>query len=1186
MDSGPPDGKRLCLSPWPASAPSLPHPHAHSTAQRPPHPHPHPPPPLPPPPPTAHHPAHHPPPPLPPPPPPPPPHPAAAPYQQQPYPPQSADPAAPTPPAAGHGHAHHHQQQQQQQHSPDLDRRHREQETPQDHHRQPSQSQTRPLSPALPHPYHQYPSRDSVINREAGEDLRRPNSTGHAPELLLPTTHPLPAPNQPPPPPPPQPSPYASRTHQPAESQGRHMSYDSRAPLPQTAGVYRPSSFPPPTPPPSHHNSYEPHGPYAPTDPTIFGVYQSASNAKKKNTRASQACDQCRQLKAKCDETKPCKTCRDKGTECRYRDPVPKATDKAQADILEGINSMQQSLSTLISHVETMNDRIHKLESVASLSKPPSDHDVRPLSDLDVKPLSDHDVKGPSRHSPLSDGSEHNYEPSRDPMGIHSDCVPRHVSSEDELEAEPGPPVPPGEPAIPINHTTLAGLLLDWPPIQALTRHHLESVGIRHVREYPISQEQNRGPLIVYGRGEDSHSMRQQRELQEHGRLEMCEESSDIASPPLGVDWGQVGGLSPGDQVEYQYKGGVLGPDGNPDFSDSTVHKYVQSFTDNILNMHPVIQPKDLDDWVRQFLESLPKTHLKSRKGQPSKSGVPNATSAFASETTGMKRKRSSPGPEGYDGPTVRAGRPDRSIHSALILTILALGKVCLHRTCIPDAVHDPLPQGSPMNRNGVPASPIRGSPPSYSSHSHSSSLASPREPERSAQSRRSSIHGGVRLGYNLKKNYEQIPGLEYFAFATDILGNYIGAYKNMKLVYANIFAGLYQGQLGRPLESFSWIHAAGHKLQVIIRPSMDKLRKIKQSTQLIKDPKYNQIALAFWTCLQLESDLIAEMTVPPSGLLSHEDDMPPPNMSLLEGVDQRVLDSYPGQLYLRTHLNTIHRLFYAPEDASAPRTHENENKLRSVDYLASAVSGMKWVARRFAFKEDDAPAGDILSARLRGKYWGAQVITYRPFVRMILEFNHNRKQATGPGTMEFHLGSVHQKIGGNATSLDMDPQVLVLARKGIRALIESTRAFHGLGEEMRPIITNVFGTAHAQWGNMLVLAAAYKDPILREWIDEELLQQLFTRTIQFLRQSATATSSLMIDMRILEGLQRDLFSNDGGGANSSFSSSASTHTPKMQMAVPPPPPPSGLPPADEMGLASATMSGRMVSMAAAGHGR
>jgi hypothetical protein len=99
--------------------------------------------------------------------------------------------------------------------------------------------------------------------------------------------------------------------------------------------------------------------------------------------------------------------------------------------------------------------------------------------------------------------------------------------------------------------------------------------------------------------------------------------------------------------------------------------------------------------------------------------------------------------------------------------------------------------------------------------------LPSPKEHDRNIHSRRSSIHGvgGFRSGFSLKKNYEVIPGLEYFAYATDILGNHLGAYNNMKNVYANIFAGLYHGQLGRPMESFAFIHKASHKLQVIMRP-------------------------------------------------------------------------------------------------------------------------------------------------------------------------------------------------------------------------------------------------------------------------------------------------------------------------------------------------------------------------------
>ncbi|EXL39305.1 hypothetical protein FOCG_18076 [Fusarium oxysporum f. sp. radicis-lycopersici 26381] len=931
------------------------------------------------------------------------------------------------------------------------------------------------------------------------------------------------------------------------------MNYEGAPSMPPTLGGYRAPSFLPPTSVP-HQTPYEQHGGYPSiSHEPFYGVYSSSGPAKKKNNRASQACDSCRHLKAKCDEMKPCRTCTEKGVECKYREPMPKATDKAQADILEGLGSVQTSLNSIMLHLGRFDQRLITMESLLPKHVATSALKTEP-------PVEDEYKRTPASPYVANSGSVHPYNdvahsdpPSSDPMALH-------MIAEDEMEVEPGPPVPPGEPAIPINHTTLAGLLLQWPSIRELTKHHVEREGVRYISEYPISQEQNRGVLIVYGRGEDSHPSRHVREPTDHGNLDMADDSSDTVSPSTGADWGQLGGLSPPDQVEY--KGGVL-VDGNSDFSEPKVWAYVESFKENILNMHPIIQPKLLDYWVRHFLDNLPESQPRSAKPQTSKPTFAVRGGSQTEEVAGSKRKRS-PGPDGSEPPPSapsRTGRPDRSIHTALVLTILALGKVCLHRDNVPGVIHptEPLPPGSPAIRNGaIPPSPNQGFPPGYSSQYYSSGLPSPKEQDREMHRRRSSIHGtgAFRSDSSPKKNCEVIPGLEYFAYATDILGNHTGAYNNMKNVYANIFAALYHGQLGRPMESFAFIHNASHKLQVIMRPSLDKMRRIKRNGELIQETKYNQLALSFWTCLQLESDLIAEIQLPPSGLLSYEDDMPHPNMSLLEGFNQRTLDSYPGQLYLRTHLNSIHRMFYAPEDTAKP----GKDKFRNVGVVSDAVSGMHWVAHSFAFREDDPPADDILAARLRAKYWGAQVITYRPFIRQILQFSHSIKNhVSSPNfpsvSSEFRQDVTAPVIHPKArTHGDIDPQVVELAKKGIKALIESTRAFHGLGDK-RPIITNVFGTAHAQWGNLLILSAAFRDPILGTYVDEELLRTLFHKTIQFLRQSATATSALRTDMHILEGLQRDLFSYDPR-TNSSFSigtSAPGCHTPRpVPMAAQP----------------------------------
>ncbi|KAG7424498.1 hypothetical protein Forpi1262_v014562 [Fusarium oxysporum f. sp. raphani] len=988
----------------------------------------------------------------------------------------------------------------------------------QDYHRQqqplqhpPPQQLQQPLPP--PHlPYPPYDPRDQPIERDPAEDGPRPNSKGHAPEGMSSTPH-LPPTSLPPPPPPP-----GAYTDNPP----RHMNYEGAPSMPPTPGGYRAPTFPPPTPVP-HQTPYEEHGGYSSTPHEPFYSVYSSSVPAKKNTRASQACDSCRQLKAKCDEKKPCRTCKEKAVKCIYRDPEPKAADKAQTDILERLGSVQTSLNPIILHLGRFDRRLDKMESqlfelmaTSALKTEPS------VEDEYKRALALPCVANGAAVDPYYNDAHRDY-PSSEPM-------PLRMMAEDEMEVEPGPPVPPGEPAIPINHTTLAGLLLEWPSIRELTKHHVEREGVRYISEYPISQEQNRGVLIVHGRGEDSHPSRHIQGPTDHGNSDIADDdSSDMAFPSPVTAWGQLGGLSPSDQVEY--KGGVL-VDGNPDFSEPKVWEYVGSFKENILNMHPIIQPKLLDYWVQHFLDSLPASPPRPARSQ----------------TTGTKRQRS-PGPDGPEPPTPvqpRTGRPDRSIHTALVLMVLALGKVCLHRDNVPDVVlpTEPLPSGSPAVRDGaIPPRPNQRSPPGYSSHSHPLGLPSPKAEK------------GEKLD-SLRKNYEAIPGLEYFAYATDILGNHTGAYNNMKNVYANIFAGLYHGQLGRPMESFAFIHRASHKLQVIMRPSLDKMRQIKRNSEFIQETKYNQIALTFWTCLQLESDLIAEMQLPPSGLLSYEDDMPHPNMSLLEGFNQRILDSYPGQLYLRTHLNSIHRMFYAPEDPAKP----GKDKFRNVGVVSDAVSGMHWVAPSFAFREDDPPADDILAARLRAKYWGAQVITYRPFIRQILQFSHSIKNhVSSPNfpsiSSEFRQDVTAPVIHPKArTHGDIDPKVVELAKKGIKALIESTRAFHGLGDK-RPIITNVFGTAHAQWGNLLILSAAFRDPILHTYVDEELLRTLFHKTIQFLRQSATATSALRTDMHILEGLQKDLF-NYNPRNNSSFSSGTGApgyHTPRLvPMAAPP----------------------------------
>lgn len=88
------------------------------------------------------------------------------------------------------------------------------------------------------------------------------------------------------------------------------------------------------------------------------------------------------------------------------------------------------------------------------------------------------------------------------------------------------------------------------------------------------------------------------------------------------------------------------------------------------------------------------------------------------------------------------------------------------------------------------------------------------------------------------------------------------------------------------------------------------------------------------------------------------------------------------------------------------------------------------------SWKDEDPPATNILQARLRGKFYGAQNITYRHFLRAVLDYD-------GKGTFP--------------------EKVLEYARNCVYAMKHSCRSFThctGLGERL--IVTNCWGTAHA----------------------------------------------------------------------------------------------------------------------------
>lgn len=396
----------------------------------------------------------------------------------------------------------------------------------------------------------------------------------------------------------------------------------------------------------------------------------------------------------------------------------------------------------------------------------------------------------------------------------------RLLENEEETEEPPGETIRPQEAPFPHDHTTPAGRLLRWPSIRDLVRPLLMAEGVEWIDSYPQRWEESRGQLPLFGRGEASVTRPVERDAM-YDYVDIADDNSQVGDhqSPSGVtDWGPIGGMaSPGGGVmPADMRSNVSRADGALDFDEKRVWHYVAVYKNHIQNMHPLIPPADLDAMVVSFLEEVG-----ARKS--------TARAKFASQQEGpmqstleydRKRKRS-PGPNGAEpGPPAKKLKPQRSVKHALVLVVLALGKICNWRDRkLPEAVEkEPAANhNSPVVRNGHVTSPTHGSPPSsaVSQSPGQVGLPSPKDMDRAGASRRSSMQASNMQAPTsaaspapTKKNYEVIPGLEYFAYATDILGNQFGGYK-LSHVQAHILVSLYYAQLGRVIPSFRHIRFA-----------------------------------------------------------------------------------------------------------------------------------------------------------------------------------------------------------------------------------------------------------------------------------------------------------------------------------------------------------------------------------------
>lgn len=657
------------------------------------------------------------------------------------------------------------------------------------------------------------------------------------------------------------------------------------------------------------------------------------------------------------------------------------------------------------------------------------------------------------------------------------------------------------KPAVDDHRTAPHKLILLWPSVGPL----LAEAGVT-VNDGYVMEAEDRGVLRLYGRGEgiDEQDGTQPGGPASPARSEDSASDHNAPTPPEGI-WGRgftaYSHMGTETSRSYPYTAGGLRPDGSLDLDEKTINSLFDSYIKHMHKMHPFLDKQRTRILFDKFIQRY----------SPQRQLAKNSTFAVGPNESDrpLKRQRSngSNGQTGFPAEFVTKRPPmdtERSPSNAIVYLVLALGKICAHADPLPSIALD-----RASNTNQVLAHQLTGNFGFTGSSPVSASIKpSPYSPKLTpntqptppadggirieSRSRRSSFDGSSpSMG---PKNMDIIPGIAYFAKAAEILGD---QGDGNDLVHAQMFllAGLYKGQLGRVKESMSWITMAGRACQILLdryklyndrywTAYSDVKRQHEKGQQLIADKRQNLIVLASWTAVQLESDILAELRLPSSGIQSIEHLLLMPhnreedNMYVgLQPHDQREADSYnsvlmfyTAQLFLRMQLNRVHREMYGPECLDKSLT-EVQNMLEGHEAILSGwrqllPPGLKW-------DDSEKEPKDILSARLRAKYWGARYVINRPFLDYALHIMKHvptgaRQSDSGENaTVETVAVDVNNNLRDKAdihlfkAIQGLDKGVIWEAcRRCIEAAMRSTVAFDEVPDRL--VVTNIHGTAHA----------------------------------------------------------------------------------------------------------------------------
>ncbi|KAJ5169738.1 uncharacterized protein N7500_002521 [Penicillium coprophilum] len=627
-------------------------------------------------------------------------------------------------------------------------------------------------------------------------------------------------------------------------------------------------------------------------------------------------------------------------------------------------------------------------------------------------------------------------------------------------------------------YTEVAHNLLLWPSVKTLVHAH------DYDQDYIMRLEEERG-LTSVNRPSDIPSY--------------TADDTNLPRSSLINDGGSCNGSRPSPNAPWIDQSRAFAH--NPDMEihqcvllklfGETARRYYQSYLDRMYKLHPFLDQQELDRKIEGFI----KCHC-DRIALPS----PEASSH---NNPGALRWP-------FDVAFASPGRPvEQNIDNVIILLIFALGAICESKLPLLGSVIDPT-VNCRLPHTSVPLQ--------ASNHSFPSSTTEPKSP---------------------------IPGLALYEYAATTLSQLQDDVK-LDYIQACLLAGLYAGQLTHPFESHGWISRAARACQLLVQMPL---------YEEFEDYGKNLCDFAYWSCLQLESDLLMELNVPASGISRYESRVPLPKGTFQYTTlgskantpsSTMMILFYYSQIHLHKTLNQV------PSDL---RKVEKQGRTFWLSIVQEAQSLNLDLWRRSLPKsilwcDTEEPANEINAARMRATYYRTRYIIYRPLLYYVLHYGHSGTCACAGNSSRSSSASQTQPHGGIAyiermingmgpapcnPSLfcpkgrtspaisfhDLPKKLRVACQICVRSAIQNTIALDGIKERL--VVPNMFGTAHAQFDNMLALAATYNAGF-SELIERSTLDRLFKRTIRFLIRYGNNSPALRADVRVLTEIYSKLF--------------------------------------------------------------